>query len=102
MIQISEGVLMLKGSGAELIADLGAIVFALRKKDFPLEVITSAVASAIVRADDEESDIYMDVVLDREYEDKKDCDNDKSELKKNTESISKDTFKKMFGEFFDE
>ena len=94
-----DGMLMLKGNGEELLTDLSHIVFALRKKDFPIDAITSAVACGCVRADDEESDKYMDVVVDRDLNKKSE---DEPDLEINTEHLDKDTFKKMFGEFFNE
>lgn len=93
MIQCIDDMLMIKGSNKELLSELGAIVFALSKKDFPMEAITAAVASGIARSKDKNSDKYVHTILDKSIDPSK--EDDKS-------SVDEDMLKKMFGDLFNE
>lgn len=99
MIQSVEGVIMVKGNIPDILADLGAIVFALAKKDVPHEAIIATVANALATANDKDSDDLINTVIDKVFNN----DDDKEpELEIDSEPLNEDLLKRMFGDLFDE
>ena len=99
MIQSVEGVIMVKGSIPDILADLGAIIFALAKKDIPHEAIITVVAKALATANDKDSDDFISTVIDKVFN----KDDDKEpELEIDTEPLNEDLLKRMFGDLFNE
>ncbi len=97
MIQCINGMIMLKGNYSEILTDLSQIVMSLENKKFDHEDIVNAIAAGVCLAHDEHASEMMEVVLDKTLD-----ENDNEVHLKDEKPISNDTFKKMFGEFFNE
>ena len=87
MIQCIDGMVMIKGSSHELMAELTAIAFSLTKKDFTDDEIASAIALGVAAAKEKDSDKFVKVILDKD-------------TSKKTDSEMDEQIKKMFGDLF--